>query len=70
MKNMRFIFSDISVTAVAAHSTTRPELYWYESTKNMFYAYNVLTVLVDLGVEVDTYQKRYKTKILVIAPKL
>ncbi len=24
--------------------------------KNMFYAYNVLTVLADLGVEVDTYK--------------
>ncbi len=27
--------------------------------KNMFYAYNVLTVLVDLDVEVDTYIRVY-----------
>ena len=25
--------------------------------KSMFYAYNVLTILVDLGVEVDTYAR-------------
>ncbi len=24
--------------------------------KNMFYAYNVSTILADLGVEVDTYK--------------
>ncbi len=31
--------------------------------KNMFYAYNVSTILVDLGVEVDTYQKRIFTNL-------
>ncbi len=30
--------------------------FWYESAKNMFYACNVLTILVDLGIEVDTYE--------------
>ncbi len=29
--------------------------------KNMFYAYNVLTILVNLGVEVDTYLYPYLT---------
>ncbi len=26
----------------------------------MFYAYNVLTILADLGIEVDTYEKTLK----------
>ncbi len=30
-------------------------LFGYESAKNMFYVYDVLTILVDLGVEADTY---------------
>ncbi len=38
----------------------------YESAKNMFYAYNILTILADLGVEVDTYMKLncFKTRVV------
>ncbi len=31
---------------------------WYKSSKEHVLHYNVLTILADLGVEVDTYQTR------------